>query len=157
MCSYLDGISPLLKADRIGLVIVVASLLAIAAMIFLLFENQRDNRLNEIRTQGVSLARAISGVPFEQLVPGGRQQGVVQALHRGAGNKKLAYVNISDGQGTTIVEAVAEGLIVPAANIPTVPSAWLGDMDQTVGEQRLIEFHAPLLQHGDLQGFVRLG
>ncbi len=52
-------VSPLLKADRIGLVIVVASLLAITAIAFLLFENQRDNELADIRTQGVSLARAI--------------------------------------------------------------------------------------------------
>ena len=88
-------VSPLLKADRIGLVIVVASLLAITAIAFLLFENQRDNELADIRTQGVSLARAISGVPYEQLVPGGPQQGVVQALRHGAGNKKLASATVS--------------------------------------------------------------
>jgi len=150
-------VSPLLKADRIGLVIVVASLLAITAIAFLLFENQRDNELADIRTQGVSLARAISGVPYEQLVPGGPQQGVVQALRHGADNKKLAYVTISDSQGLTVAEAVADGLIVPAARIPTEPSAWLGDTEQSAGQHRFIEFHAPLLQQGELQGFVRLG
>ncbi|MGI9248608.1 MAG: ATP-binding protein [Woeseiaceae bacterium] len=147
----------MLKADRIGLVIVVASLLAISAIVFLLFENQRDNQFSDIRTQGVSLARAISGVPYEQLVPGGQQQGVVQALHHGAGNKTLAYVTISDRQGLTIVEAVADGVIPPTAKIPTEPSAWLGDLEQTAGQHRFIEYHAPLLKHGDLQGFVRLG
>ncbi len=150
-------VSPLLKADRIGLVIVVASLLAITAIAFLLFENQRDNELADIRTQGVSLARAISGVPYEQLVPGGPQQGVVQALMHGAGNKKLAYVAISDSQGLTVAEAVADGLIVPAARIPSEPSAWLGDTEQTAAQHRFVEFHAPLLQQGELQGFVRLG
>jgi len=147
----------LLKADRIGLVIVVASLLAITAIALLLFENRKDNELTDIRTQGVSLARAISGVPYEQLVPGGPQQGVVQALRHGADNKKLAYVTISDGRGLTVAEAVTDGVIVPAANIPTEPSAWLGDTEQTAGPHRFIEFHAPLLQQGDLQGFVRLG
>lgn len=147
----------LLKADRIGLVVVVASLLAIAAIVFLLFEKQYDSQMTEIRTQGVSLARAISGVPYEQLAPGGQQQGVVQALHHGAGNKKLAYVNISDPQGLTVVEEVADGVIVPNAEIPGEPSAWLGDIEHTAGRDRYIEFHAPLLQEGDLRGFVRLG
>jgi hypothetical protein len=85
----LNWISPVLKADRLGLVIVVASLLVITAIILLLFTNQRDGQIVEIRTQGVSLARAISGVPYEHLVPGGQQQGVVQALLHGTGNKKL--------------------------------------------------------------------
>lgn len=147
----------MLKADRIGLIIVVASLLAITAIAVLLFQNQHDDELTDIRNQGVSLARAISGVPYEQLVPGGPQQGVVQALLHGAGNKKLAYVTISDNQGLTVAEAVANGLIVPAARIPTEPSAWLGDTEQSAGPERFIEFHAPLLQQGDLRGFVRLG
>jgi signal transduction histidine kinase len=147
----------LLKADRIGLVIVVASLLVITAIVLLLFGNQRNRELADIRTQGVSLARAISGVPYDQLVPGGPQQGVVQALLHGAGNKKLAYVTISDQKGLTVAESVADGLIAPPAKIPAEPSAWLGDLEQTAGQYRFIEFHAPLLQQGDLQGFVRLG
>ena len=147
----------MLKADRIGLVIVVASLLVITAIVLLLFGNQRNRELADIRTQGVSLARAISGGPYDQLVPGGPQQGVVQALLHGAGNKKLAYVTISDQKGLTVAESVADGLIAPPAKIPAEPSAWLGDLEQTAGQYRFIEFHAPLLQQGDLQGFVRLG
>jgi len=153
----LNWIIPLLKADRIGLVIVVASLLVITAIILLLFGNQRDSQIADIRTQGVSLARAISGVPYDRLVPGGQQQGVVQTLLHGVGNKKLAYVTISDRQGLTIAEAVGDGVIAPAARIPSEPSAWLGNLEQTAGRDRFIEFHAPLLQEGDLQGFVRLG
>ena len=137
--------------------IVVASLLAIAAIAFLLFEHQRDEEHAGIRVQGVSLARAISGVPFEQLAPGGPQQGVVQALRHGAGNKQLAYVSISDARGLTVAEATSDGVIVPPPKIPVEPSSWLGDTEQLAGSQRFLEFHAPLLQQGELQGFVRLG
>jgi len=147
----------LLKVDRIGLVIVLASLLAITAIVFLLFEKQHTSQMSEIRTQGVSLARAISGVPYQQLAPGGQQQGVVQALHKGAANKKLAYVTISDGRGQTIVEEVTDGVIVPRAEIPGEPAAWLGDTEHGAGQDRVIEFYAPLLQEGELRGFVRLG
>jgi len=150
-------VTVLLKADRIGLVIVAASLLAIAAIVFLLFQKQHTSQTTEIRTQGVSLARAISGVPFEQLAPGGQQQGVVQALHQGAASKKLAYVTISDSQGRTVVEEVSDGVIVPLAKLPAEPAAWLGDAEHTIGPDRYMEFHAPLLQQGELRGFVRLG
>lgn len=147
----------MLKADRIGLVVVVASLLAIAAIVVLLFKQQKDSQMDEIRTQGVSLARAISAVPYEQLAPGGQQHGVVQALHRGAANNKLAYISIRDRQGLTVVEEAADGVIVPPADIPDEPSTWLGDIDHTTGRNRYIEFYAPLFQEGDLRGFVRLG
>jgi signal transduction histidine kinase len=150
-------ITPLLKADRIGLVIVFASLLVITAVIFLLFSNQRDQQTREISAQGVSLARAISGVPYQQLVPGGPQHGFVQALLHGAGNKKLAYVTISDDSGLTISEAAANGLVTPLAHIPSEPSGWMGATEQTIGSTRFLEFYAPLLEQGDLKGFIRLG
>ncbi|MDH3750645.1 MAG: hypothetical protein OEU40_08615, partial [Gammaproteobacteria bacterium] len=65
----------MLKADRIGLVIVFASLSAIAAIAYMVFQYQHADRLDDIRGQGVSLVRALSGVPYDQLVPGGEQQG----------------------------------------------------------------------------------
>lgn len=147
----------MLKADRVGLVIVVASLLAITAIVFLLFQKQHASQMADIRTQGVSLARAISGVPYEHLVPGGQQQGVVKALHQGAASKTLAYVTISDLHGLTVSEEVTDGVTVPRASIPIEPSASLGDTEHTTGADQYTEFRAPLLQDGELKGFVRLG
>ena len=82
----------MLKSDRIGLVVVVASLLAIAAIVYMVFQYQNDDRLADIRSQGVSLVRALSGVPYEQLIPGGEQQGVVQVLKHSDINNEFAYV-----------------------------------------------------------------
>ncbi|MDH4072071.1 MAG: ATP-binding protein [Gammaproteobacteria bacterium] len=149
----------MLKTDRIGLVVVFASLAAIAAIAYLVFQFQHGDRLQDMRNQGVSLVRALSGVPFEQLVPGGAQQGVIQVLQRGASNGDFAYVSIVNSAGLTVNEVVADGMIVPAANIPAEPSAWLGEIqiDAVLNRQELIEFHAPLLTAGELQGFVRLG
>ena len=149
----------LLKADRIGLVIVLASLTAISAIAYLLFQYQQANRLDNIRTQGVSLVRALSGVPIDQLLPGGAQQGVVQVLRHGARNNDFAYLSIVDTDGRPINEITADGIIVPGAALPSHPSAWLGERqhDIAAGKHRIIEFHAPLLQDGELHGFARLG
>ena len=137
----------------------LASLSAIATIAYLVFQYQHDDRLQDIRSQGVSLVRALSGVPYEQLVAGGSQQGVMQVLQHGANNEDFAYVSIIDNAGQTVNEVVSGGLIVPAADIPAEPSAWLGESRRRlVREQReIMEFHAPLLDYGELQGFVRLG
>lgn len=149
----------LLKADRIGLVVVLASLSAIAAIVYLVFHYQNGDRLADIRSQGVSLVRALSGVPYDQLVPGGKQEGVVQVLRHAANDDEFAYVSIVDPQGRTVSEVTAEGLIVPAAVVPTDPSSWLREnhLELASDQTRIIEFHAPLLDGGELQGFVRLG
>ena len=147
------------KSDRIGFVVVFASLAAIAAIVYLVFQQQSGERLHDIRSQGVSLVRALSGVPYEQLIPGGEQQGVIQVLRHGADDNDFAYVSIVDPQGRSISDVTADGLIVPPASIPPEPSAWLGErhIELPPDGRKIIEFHAPLLAGGDLQGFVRLG
>lgn len=149
----------MLKSDRIGLVVVVASLLAIATISYVLFSNQNEERLADIRGQGISLVRALSAVPFEQLALGGEQQGVVQVMRHSAAEDGFAYVSIVDTGGLTINEVTADGVIVPVAAMPVEPAAWLGEthLQLPADKREIIEFHAPLLTAGDLQGFVRLG
>lgn len=136
-----------------------ASLMAIAAILYLVFQYQSGDRLASIRSQGVSLVRALSGVPYEQLIPGGEQQGVVQVLKHSAADNDFAYMSIVDMQGHSVNEVTADGLIVPAAELPVEPSNWLGEniLELSADQRKIIEFHAPLLHSGELQGFVRLG
>lgn len=82
------------KADRIGLVVVTAALLAIVAIVMMVLGNQHDERLADIRQQGISLVRVLSGVPFEHLLPGGEQQGVVQVIRHRTTDQEFAYVSI---------------------------------------------------------------
>ena len=149
----------MIKADKIGLVIVLASLGAIAAITYVVFQYQQQHRLSDIRVQGVSLVRALSGVPYDQLAPGGEQQGVLQVLRHGAKGHDLAYLSIVDSDGVTLNELAADGVIVPIATLPLEPSSWLGELllDPAPNRGRIIEFHAPLLADSELQGFVRLG
>lgn len=139
--------------------IVVASLLAIASMVALVFQNQMSDRLAGIRSQGVSLARALSGVPYDQLIPGGEQQGVVQVLRYSADDTDFAYAGVVDEDGRSISEVATDGVFVPAFSMPQEPSAWMGEqyLELEAGRREIIEFHAPLLDGGTLRGFIRLG
>ncbi len=149
----------MLKADRIGLVVVLASLVSIAAIAWVVFDNQHEARILDIRGQGVSLARALSAVPYEQLAGGGEQRGAIQVLRHSASSNDFAYVAVVDRSGETATELAADGIIVPAATMPAEPTAWMGEARRSLSGsgQDVIEFHAPLLTHGELQGFVRLG
>lgn len=148
----------LLKADRIGLVIVLASLLAISTIAYVVFHVQHEQRLETLRSQGVSLVRILSGVPYDQLLPGGKHLGVMQVLQHGANSDDFAYVNIVDMSGGSVNEVVTTGLIIPPADIPTEPSTWLGErqLQLAASEHKIIEFHAPLFEANELRGFVRL-
>ena len=125
----------------------------------MVFQYQHEDRISDIRVQGVSLARALSAVPYDQLGPGGEQQGVLQVLRHGTKSDDFSYLSVVDAEGVTINELVVGGVIVPAATLPAEPSAWLGEavLDSLPNQGRMIEFHAPLLDQGELQGFVRLG
>jgi len=103
--------------------------------------------------------RAVSGVPYSQLAPGGAQQGIVQVLRHRTMNEDFAYVSVVNVDGLSINEIVSGGLIVPPAKIPVQPSAWFGETQYELEAtgSKIIELHAPLFENGDLQGFVRLG
>ena len=141
----------MLKADRLGLVVVLASLLAIAAISVMLFNNQAEQRMADIRSQGISLVRALSAVPYDQLAAGGDQQGVVQVMRYSAAEEGFAYVAIVDASGMAVNEATADGIIMPPAVMPAEPAAWLGETRRTLptNQQDVIEFHAPLLADGE--------
>ena len=145
------------KANRVGLIVVFASLLAIATILVLLFQYQRDQRVSTVHSQGVSLVRLVSGIRYEQLVLGGTQHGAIQMLKHTAGDSGFAYLSIVDSDGLQVAEVTADGGIVPPALLPTEPSAWFGNRELAAGETRYVEFHAPLLDEGELQGFTRLG
>lgn len=136
-----------------------ASLVAVAAIAILIFQNQQAQRIDDIRSQGVSLARAISAIPFVDLVPGGNQNGTINVLRHSTTNEDFAYISIVDTAGTPKTEFAADGIIVPAPILPVAPSDWLGETDNSLAAdgRRIIEFYAPLLTAGELNGFVRLG
>lgn len=148
------------KADRFGLVVVIASLLAIVAIALTLFGNERDRRLVETRKQGVSLVRAMSAIPWGDYVASDSDRGVMHVLRYSSVDDAIAYVSVVNADGTTIDEVTADGVIVPNSTpLPGEPAGWLGErrLESATDERPIIEFHAPLLFEGELRGFVRLG
>ncbi len=147
------------RNERLGLIMILASLAVITVIILLLFHYQRDLREDRIRGQGIGLARLLGGMSWEQLVGQTERQGPLQIMGQSQGNVDFAYGVVVDTAGQPARTISAPGVIVPQAPLPREPSAWLGERTlQTVeGGSSILEFYAPLFSSGDLIGHIRLG
>lgn len=103
-----------MKSQRLGLLMIAASLIVIALILFLLVERQAESRRGQMRAQGLSLVRSISGIPYDQLLPKENKGVLLQALLNVKGNPDFGYGVLIDSQGKTMGEVTA-----PAHSFPT--------------------------------------
>lgn len=147
------------RNERLGLIMIMASLLVMGAVVYLSFDYQLETRLLQARSQGVGLAKVLGGMSWEELVPGQGRQGVLQALRQGQSNPDFAYAAVIEREGRLASEITQPGVIIPNRPIPDEPAAWLGEraVVSDADDETFLEFHAPIFNKGKLMGHVRLG
>ncbi len=145
--------------QRTGFTVIVASLCAVLVIVYLLFNYLHTTRIAQIRSQGIELVRLISEIPYYQLVPNDGRRGTLELIKYNKRDSNFAYGAIVDTQGELVTSAAISGLIIPKLNPPADPSNWLSEkrLDLNEGATNIIEFHAPLIEKGELLGYVRLG
>ncbi len=147
-----------LKANKLGLILLTASLAAIVAIAAIVMHGHKADRIESIQDQGVSLVRAMSAVPFSSLIDDAERQGLMRVVKHGTAQTNFAYVGVSGTTGAPINEVAADGLIPPLFEVPREPSSWLGQRIVPTGTNGdVAEFHAPIIETGELRGFVRAG
>ena len=148
-----------MKNDRLGLLMIIASLAVVAVTVGLMIVQQGKNHERQIRAQGIGLSRALSSLPFDQLAPTPGQPGMLQTLLGIQRSAEFAYGLLVSPTGGRIAEVVAPTTLVPQTVLPREPAGWVGDHALlTPGDGRRIrEFYGPVMQQGNLAGFVRLG
>ncbi len=146
------------KDERLGLSMIAASLLVIGLILALMFHYQQQAKEARIRSQGVSLAKVLSEMGYEQLASTTGQRGVLQAMAHRRSDTDFAYGVVVDGNGKPVTQVSAPGVIIPALGLPSEPAFWNGDRALSLGDGRqILEFYAPLFREEDLAGHVRLG
>lgn len=145
------------KRERLGLLMIAASLVAIVFLVILLLAHQRDSRESAIRTRGLNLVQLLSGMPVQELLPKDGQRGLLQVFGYGQRSTEIAYAGLVDPAGRVLNGFTAPGVIMPETKIPDEPSSWLAEQPRDADGRSVIEFHAPLLADGRLRGFIRLG
>ena len=148
-----------MKKDRLGLLMIAASLIAIAIVIGLLYRHQIKLSEEKTRIHGVALTRALSDAESSRWLQGSEIGSLTRSLVTVQDNEQFAYVAIVNPAGEKLYETTSPGSIAPATTMPTEPFAWFGEHHLTsLGDGRRIrEFFAPIVKEGQLAGFVRAG
>ncbi|MBC8212995.1 MAG: PAS domain-containing protein [Gammaproteobacteria bacterium] len=148
-----------LSNEKPGFIMILASLLVMAITVYVLFDNQHQNREKLAQEQGLGLARLMSSISWSQLSTGPGQMSLLELFRQGQSNPDFAYGVIVDVNAQVQSEVTARGIIVPVASLPAEPLSWLNQriVEGLDGHSKFIESHAPLFQNGELRGFVRLG
>lgn len=152
-----------LKNDRLGLVLIAASLIAIAVVGALLYRHQVQLHRESIRVNGLAIARAIASVESASsdapLITDIDKVGMLRSLASIQNSDSLSYLVVVSPTGEKLRELVSPGSVTPASTMPTEPFAWFGEHTLVSPGHGLAirEFHAPVISGGKLAGFVRAG
>ncbi len=144
--------------DRLGLVMIAATLVVIALIGNWLFGYQVGGHQEKVRVMGTALARAISSADYDQVVPadnGGYS--LMSRLVYVQANQDFAYGAVVDPAGRRVY-VMGQARLMADVSMPQEPFAWFGEETRSlVGDERkVLEFHAPLMKSGVLAGFVRV-
>ena len=144
--------------DRLGLVMIVASLFAITLIVVTLLWHQKESQEKQIRTQGISLAQMLSRLPYTQFVAPAGQQSLLATIFQSQKDRNFAYATIIDRDNQPVSVAAAPGIIVPSMDWPDTPVGWLSDRAVTTAKgENIIEFLAPVHADGAIVAYLRLG
>jgi PAS domain S-box-containing protein len=144
--------------DRLGMAMIVASLVAITLTVAILLWNQKESREKQIRMQGVSLTRMLSGLTYEQLVPSQGQQDLLSTIFQSQNDPSFAYAAIIDAENNLVSIASAPGLTVPPMQLPADPVGWQSDRTVTTSDgESVMEFYTPLYTDASIVAYLRLG
>lgn len=146
-------------SQRLGLAMIVASLLAITAVVGTMIRYQHDLTKAQIRSQGLSLAGVLSRLSYDQLTSPRSGLGPIEVVYQSQRTDEFAYATVTDRAGRPVTAAASPGIVVPAETLPVTPGTVAGErLTRLPGSDKpVIEFYAPLWSEGKLAGHVRLG
>ncbi|MBI5441881.1 MAG: PAS domain-containing protein [Deltaproteobacteria bacterium] len=143
------------RTERLGFWMIGATLLVIGIVTALLLHDQRATRRAQARSHGVSLARLLATIPYDQLLAQHTRFGFLQALQ--LNNPDLAYAVVVGPGGEPVAELAQPSNIVPPLRMGG--SLWLREerVPPAGDHPAYRDFSAPLFTRGEHVGYVRVG
>jgi PAS domain S-box-containing protein len=149
----------ILSDERYGMVMIIATLLVILLIGGQFLMHRQNSRLSSIKAEGRNTVRLLANIPFTQLLPVHRSSGILDLLNNKQADSGFAYAAIVDVNGQPIAVTTSGESAIPLADVSSEKSLWateheIADPNNT---QPLLEFRAPVLNEGELAGYVRIG
>ncbi len=147
-----------MTSQRLGLAMIAGALLAIVAIGAVFTLDVQKRRSNEIRADGVALARLLGSFSYDELAPQGGGVSVLESLRTRIGRSALIYAAVVDESGRIRAYAGIPGALDLAAPSRLSSQNWLGEHEvETVDGRKVIEFNAPVVQDGRMAGTLLVG
>ena len=141
--------------QKTSLLMIVATLLVITITSALLWWNKSRTELEMIRADGATLTRILANLPYSQLSDQNLYGGPLQLLRLYLSQSALEYVVIEGLNGEVKNQLATPETLVPKTQAEK-NSLWLTEQILN-SDVKIIEYRAPLLNNGELVGYVRTG
>ncbi len=147
------------KSEKLGLTMIIASLIVITVIIGLLFKQQKEVNQNQIRSQGVSITRILSEMPIDYMMQSGNLNRILEIIRLSQDRTTFAYAVVINDSGEILAQNAAPDLIIPSINVANRMQASQGERLVTLADQdkQVIEYYAPLATIDDTRATIHLG
>ena len=145
-----------MASQKLGLAMIAGALLAIFAIGAVFTLDVQKRRSNEIRADGVALARLLGSFSYRELGPEAGSVSVLESLRTRIGRSALAYAAVVDESGQVRAYVGLPGAL--DGDLAGTGQNWLGERESVIADGRtVIEFDSPVTQDGRLAGSLRIG
>lgn len=147
------------SGDRYGIIMIIAALLVISIIAGQFLLHRQEARETAIKAEGRNVSRLLSNLPYQQLIPEHRPNGIVDLLNTKHTNSDFAYAAIVSLTGQPIAVSSSGETIIPNIQFDNQTNLWATEHEipSQNNKHTLIEFRAPVLNAGELAGYVRVG
>jgi two-component system sensor histidine kinase VicK len=148
-----------MKNNRLGILLIVSSLLIIALVVGLLLQRQQRVHAAQIRVQGVAATRSLTALSLSALAPANGERSVLQSLLMNYENPDFGYVAVTTPAGAILAEVTSPGTLVPGGALPAGTASLFGEraLLSPHDDRRIREFYGPVMEGGNPKAFVRVG
>jgi len=149
----------LIKGDRFGIVMIIATLLVIVLIAAQYLNHRHKIKDLAIKVQGRNIVRLLSNLPYKQLVPDDRRSGILDLLNSKRDDSGFAYAAIVNLTGQPIAVTASGEAIIPQVTLSHEKNLWTTEHEiNSQNDARILyEFRAPVLDDGNLAGYIRVG
>jgi len=138
---------------------ILASVIVIAATVYLLLSFESSARLAQLRSQGGSVSRILADIPFEELKTRQQDYGPLRILQLGQNADDFAYAVVVSKTGQILNAVNSPSVDVVGLVGNTQAGAWSGEREVTVidSSANVLEFFSPIVDGNAVVGTVRVG
>lgn len=149
----------LIKGDRFGIVMIIATLLVIVLIATQYLNHRHKIKDLAIKAEGRNIVRLLSNLPYNQLVPDDRRNGILDLLNSNRDDSGFAYAAIVSLTGQPIAVTASGKAVIPQVTLSNEKNLWTTEHEiNSQNDERIVyEFRAPVLDGGNLAGYIRVG